>query len=128
MEATQIFPQLKGHQYISLTTYRKSGEGVATPVWFAVDGDRMFIVTQAESGKVKRIRNNPRVTIAPSDAQGKVKPGAPQIEGVASVTPMEEGGRGDRALRGKYGFMYRAFAWYWGLRKVVPVLLEVRPA
>lgn len=122
------FPQLQGHQYISLTTYRKSGAAVATPVWFASDGDRIYIVTQADAGKVKRIRNNPRVTMAPSDAQGKVKPDAPSVEGVAAVLGAAEGARGDRALRAKYGWMYRAFALLWRLRRATPVYLEVRPA
>ena len=52
------FQNLNGHQYMALTTYRRSGAGVPTPVWFAQDGDRLFIVTQDGSGKVKRIRNN----------------------------------------------------------------------
>ncbi|NWF79941.1 MAG: PPOX class F420-dependent oxidoreductase [Chloroflexi bacterium] len=128
MSEATVFPQLQGHTYISLTTFRKSGEGVATPVWFANDGDRLFIVTPQNSGKVKRIRNNPRVTLAPSDAQGKVSPGAPLIAGMASIVPMEVGGRGDRALRSKYGWMYRAFAWLWRIRRIEPVLLELRPA
>lgn len=128
MAETAVFPQLQGHQYISLTTYRKSGEGVPTPVWFAHDGDRIYIVTEQSAGKTKRIRNNPRVTMAPSDGRGQVKPGAPSLEGAASIIPMEVGGRGDKALRGKYGWMYGAFAWYWRLRRITAVLLEVRPA
>ncbi len=128
MAETTVFPQLQGHTYISLTTFRKSGEGVATPVWFAIDGDRLYVVTPLDSGKIKRIRNNPRVTLAPSDGRGKVSPGAPLIEGVASIVPMEAGGRGDQALRNKYGWMYRAFAWFWQLRRIEPVLLELRPA
>lgn len=128
MAETTVFPQLQGHTYISLTTFRKSGEGVATPVWFAHDGDRICVVTPQDSGKVKRIRNNPHVTLAPSDGRGKVSPGAPLIEGVASIVPMEVGRHGDQALRGKYGWMYHAFAWLWRLRRIEPVLLEIRPA
>ena len=65
------FQNLNGHQYMALTTYRRSGAGVPTAVWFAQDGDRLFIVTQDGSGKVKRIRNNAGVRVAPSDAGGR---------------------------------------------------------
>lgn len=126
MTATQIFPQLQGQQYISLTTFRKSGEGVATPVWFAVDGDRLYIVTQDGLGKVKRIRNNPRVTMAPCDPRGRVAPGAPTLEGIASVQSAAEGARANQALKAKYGWLYRAFALLWRLRGVTHVFLEVR--
>ncbi len=122
------FPQLHGHQYISLVTYRKNGEGVATPVWFAVDGDRLYIVTQADSGKVKRIRNNPRVTMTPSDAQGKLKPGASGVEGAAAIQTQAEGARADQALKSKYGWVYRAFGFFWRIRGISPVYLEVQPA
>jgi hypothetical protein len=117
--------QLQGQQYINLTTYRKSGEGVPTPVWFALEGDRLYIVTQQDSGKVKRIRNNPRVTLAPSDAQGKVKPGVASIEGTAVVQSAEEGVLAHQALKGKYGWMYSAFALLWRVQRNVPVYLAV---
>lgn len=126
MTATQIFPELAGHKYMNLTTFRKSGEAVATPVWFAIDADRLYIVTAKAAGKVKRVRNNPHVTMTPSDARGKVTPGAPTVEGLAEVIPLEAGGRGDRALRARYGWLYGAFAFYWRVRRVEAVLLEVR--
>lgn len=128
MTANGIFPQLQGHQYLSLTTYRKSGEGVASPVWFAIDGDRLYIVTGQGTGKVKRVRNNPRVTMVASDGRGQPVPGAPTLEGLATIIPMEPGGRGDRALRAKYRWVYRMFAWFFWLRRIEPVLLEVREA
>ncbi|MFV9507081.1 MAG: PPOX class F420-dependent oxidoreductase [Oscillochloridaceae bacterium umkhey_bin13] len=128
MTAPAIFPELTGQKYVSLSTFRKSGEAVATPVWFAIDGDRLFIVTQDDSGKVKRIRNNPRVTMTPSDAQGKLVSGAATVEGLAVLTPLVVGERGDRALRAKYGWMYQAFGFFWRLRRITAVLLEVRSA
>jgi Pyridoxamine 5'-phosphate oxidase. len=66
-----LFAPLAGHQYMNLTTFRKNGQPVPTPVWFAQEGDRIYVVTQAASGKVKRIRANPRVQLTPSDARGK---------------------------------------------------------
>ncbi|MFV9506719.1 MAG: PPOX class F420-dependent oxidoreductase [Oscillochloridaceae bacterium umkhey_bin13] len=128
MTGPAIFPELAGQQYVSLNTFRKSGEAVATPVWFAVEGDRLFIVTQDDSGKVKRIRNNPRVTMTPSDAQGKLVSGASTVEGLAVITPLVAGERGDRALRAKYGWMYQAFGLFWRVRRITAVLLEVRVA
>jgi len=63
---------LKGHNFISLTTFRKTGVGVPTPVWFTVIEDKFYVITDASSGKVKRLCNNPRVQVAPSDVQGKI--------------------------------------------------------
>ncbi|MEI7769963.1 MAG: PPOX class F420-dependent oxidoreductase [Chloroflexales bacterium] len=126
MTGTTTFAGLRDQQYISLTTYRKSGEAIATPVWFALDGERMYIVTPADSGKVKRIRNNGRVSLAPSDGRGKLK--GPAMSALAALTDQAEGGAGDRALKAKYGWMYGAFNILWRFRKIKAVFLEVRPA
>jgi PPOX class probable F420-dependent enzyme len=61
------------HRYISLTTFRRDGRAVATPVWFALYGPRIIVWTGAASGKAKRIRANGRATIAPCDARGRAK-------------------------------------------------------
>jgi uncharacterized protein len=70
------FAAFEGQKYLSLETFRKNGEGVRTPVWFAAEKDGaaevLFIYTIGEAGKVKRIRNNPRVRIAPCDMRGNV--------------------------------------------------------
>jgi uncharacterized protein len=62
----------KGKKYLNLETFRKSGEGVKTPVWFVMDGNIIYIQTQAHSGKVKRIHNNGSVFIAPCTVDGRV--------------------------------------------------------
>ncbi|MFT6565014.1 MAG: PPOX class probable F420-dependent enzyme, partial [Actinomycetes bacterium] len=49
---------LSAGKYISITTFRKSGEGVSTPLWVTRDGEALYVITGAESGKVKRMRNN----------------------------------------------------------------------
>lgn len=77
------FASLRGRRYMSLTTYRKSGQGVMTPVWFAEDGQRLYIFTDLSSGKVKRIRNNGQVELAPSDSKGK--PFAPAFAAQAAI-------------------------------------------
>jgi uncharacterized protein len=71
------FAAFGGHKYLSLETFRKNSEGVRTPIWFAADppaGDaqRLYVYTIGNTGKVKRIRNNGRVRIAPCTARGKV--------------------------------------------------------
>jgi PPOX class probable F420-dependent enzyme len=65
--------QFSGHEYLNLETYRKTGEPVRTPVWFTMDGDRIFVVTKSETGKVKRLRNNGNVRIMPCGAMGQPK-------------------------------------------------------
>ena len=62
--------QFQKQQYLNIETFRKSGQGVKTPVWFAQDGDSLYVWTQADSGKAKRIRNNGDVNIAPCTASG----------------------------------------------------------
>jgi uncharacterized protein len=60
-------------KYLSITSYRRDGSGVSTPVWFVTEGDRLLVMTDARSGKVKRIRRNPYVTIASCSSRGKLK-------------------------------------------------------
>ena len=60
--ASQIPPPIQGQKYISLTTFRKTGVGVATPVWFGEEDGKLYVMTRSDMGKTKRIRNNPQVT------------------------------------------------------------------
>jgi uncharacterized protein len=68
-------------KYLSLTSYRRDGTGIATPVWFVIDDRRLLVMTDPDSFKVKRIRRNPDVTIAPCTATGQLRgdpvPGGP---------------------------------------------------
>jgi PPOX class probable F420-dependent enzyme len=64
--------QFTGQTYLSLETFRRSGTSMPTPVWFVQEGDRFYIRTLANSGKVKRVRNNPGVNIAACDREGKI--------------------------------------------------------
>ena len=74
------FAAFAGHKYLNLETFKRSGDGVKTPVWFAADpandlasdAARLYAYTVGNSGKVKRIRNNARVRIAPCDMAGKL--------------------------------------------------------
>ncbi|MEU8246018.1 PPOX class F420-dependent oxidoreductase [Nonomuraea sp. NPDC048916] len=96
---------LGSEQYVSVTTYRKDGTPVATPVWVAQDGDALVIWTAADSGKVKRIRNNPAVTVAPCDYRGRLKGEAEP--GRAEVLDAERTERVRALFRRKYGLLGR---------------------
>src|SRR5438128_10816214 len=65
--------QFAKQNYINLQTFKKDGTPVATPGWFAEDGGELYVYTLADSGKMKRLRNNRRVRIAVSDARSKLK-------------------------------------------------------
>jgi PPOX class probable F420-dependent enzyme len=102
------FAQFDGHKYLNLETFKKSGEGVKTPVWFAADpaaslasnDAKLYLYTIGVSGKVKRVRNNPRVRIAPCDMRGNVL--GEWVEARAEIVTGEEADRGIRLLNKKY--------------------------
>jgi PPOX class probable F420-dependent enzyme len=98
---------LEGHSYARLTTFRKSGEPVSTPVWFALGPghERVYVFTDVESGKVRRIRNDPRVGLAPSGFRGR--PRGAEVRAEARILDRSEHEIADRALREKYGWRYR---------------------
>ncbi len=102
------FAAFAGHKYLNLETFKKSGEGVKTPVWFAADpsasldsnGAKLHVYTIGVSGKVKRVRNNPRVKIAPCDMRGNVL--GEWVEARAEIVTGEEAARGMQLLNKKY--------------------------
>ncbi len=89
-EQIMDFKAIGNPTYIALETFRKSGEGVITPVWVVAEGDKLYVWTVGDSGKVKRIRNNGRVRIAVSDSRGAPK--SDWVEAKAHVldTPADE--------------------------------------
>jgi uncharacterized protein len=98
-------------RYVSLTTYRKDGRPVATPVWHVPRGDELWIVTEAGSGKVKRIRNNPQVSVTPCSLRGTVPPDAPAATGTARLLD-DDGTAQARKLLGRRYVMSRAGNWF----------------
>lgn len=112
MTATAELLALASSKFVSLTTFRKSGEGVSTPVWIARDGEALLVTTPDGTGKVKRVRNNPGVDIAPSSRMGKVAPDAQHAEGDAViVSEPAEVERCSAIFAKKYGFEYKLFMW-----------------
>jgi PPOX class probable F420-dependent enzyme len=95
-------------KYLNLETFRKSGAGVKTPVWFVQDGEALFVRTGANSGKVKRIRNNGRVNIAPCKMNGGLL--GDWVPAIArEVTDEEIDLKVDRLLDKKYGLLKKLF-------------------
>ena len=64
--------EIRGQKYISLATFRKNGLVVNTPVWFAEQGEKLYVMTRSDSGKYKRIRNNPQIKVAACTMGGKI--------------------------------------------------------
>ena len=109
-ETGKILTQLKKGSHINIKTFRKNGEGAATPVWFVEDKDKFYICTGGATYKVKRIRNNPEVQIAASDASGNLK--GEYFEGKARILAKDEVDPIYTSFRKKYsGFrMWNFFA------------------
>lgn len=98
---------LGDQRFVSLTTFRRSGARVSTPVWIAREGDALVVTTPAASGKVKRLRNSPRVELRPCGRTGRVEDGVEPVAGVAEI--LEDEGARERAtgiIRRKYGLEY----------------------
>jgi len=85
---SQIPAAIHDQKYISLTTFRKTGVGVATPVWFGEQDGKLYVMTRSDLGKTKRVRNNPQVKIAPCTMSGKVT-GA-EFAATARILPPED--------------------------------------
>lgn len=127
MTTPNPFDALEGERYVRLSTFRRSGEAVPTPVWFARLDGSLYVITGRNTGKAKRIRNNPDVVLAPSDFRGRPK--GRDVRAVVRLTGEQKGGAADGALRRKYGWQYRVFEFVENLRGAREdlVFLELRP-
>ena len=114
---------LQGQKYISLATFRRNRQEVRTPVWFAEQPGQLYVMTRNDSGKFRRIRNQPQVRLAPCTMRGKVT-GA-WIDGQARILDRAEEGAARQALERKY-FLMR-FPWLWS-RKNIFLEFTLRPA
>lgn len=105
----EIPAALKNEKYARLTTFRKNGTAVPTPVWFAEDGGLIYVMTRSDSVKVKRIWNNPDVRVAPCTIRGKIT--GPEVAGRARILPEEEWGPARSAIRAKYWITRISALW-----------------
>ena len=103
--------ELDRHRYVNLATFRRDGADVATPVWFAEAGGRLYVFTAGESGKVKRLRRSSRARIAPCDARGGLR-GPWQDATAQLITDAGLIEQARIALRAKYGVQLRIFDFF----------------
>ena len=99
--------EISGQKYISLTTFRKSGVPVRTPLWFAEAEGKLYFMTRNDSWKYKRIRNNPAVAVAPCTMRGKVT--GPDFPAQARILPKQEWPMAKQVIVRKYWLMRLPF-------------------
>lgn len=107
MTASNAEQTISQEKYVSVTTFRKTGVAVPTAIWIvALDGGRVGLLTSSASGKAKRLRNNPSVTLQPSDVRGRVKAGTTPVTGTAElVASGPEFEAITSGVKAKYGLM-----------------------
>ena len=103
-EMDDPFASLSHDEFVLLTTFRTSGVGVPTAMWFAYEHGKLYMVTDRSTGKLKRIRTTRRVLVAPCDWMGNVL--GPEIEGYARELPVAQHAHANAVLAQKYGEQY----------------------
>ena len=123
---TPTFADLAKSQYVLLTTFTKDGRPKPTPIWAAADGDRLLVITEGNSWKVKRIRNTPRVTLATCTMGGR--PTSEAVEGTAAILDKSHTPGVYDAIGRRYGIVGKVFNFFSKLRGGVEnnVGLELR--
>jgi PPOX class probable F420-dependent enzyme len=111
MATTSAIDTIGSAKYISLTTFRKDGTAVATPVWLVRDGDALRVVTDPMSGKAKRLRNNPSVLVSPCDMRGRVKDGAASVPATVSFQGDDDTAQTLKLISARYGLMGRIITY-----------------
>lgn len=120
MTSDADWDELATSPFVSLGTYRRTGEIVTVPVWIARDGDDLVVTTERNTGKVKRLRNDPRVTLRPCGRMGKVEPDAIEIAATARIAGANaDDPAAESALKEKYGLQYRAILGVEALARTV---------
>jgi uncharacterized protein len=105
----RTFGEVGRERYVALTTVRRSGVEVTTPVWVAADGGDLLVITGAQTGKAKRIRHTPRVSMRGSGMRGGVNERMEPTAGLAEiVTDHDEIAAAERIFRAKYGWQFVA--------------------
>lgn len=115
--------RLSKFKYIDIETYRKNGTGVRTPIWFVVYQGLIYFRTDDKSGKVKRIRNNPHVRIAPCDIRGNVK--GNWSDGNVNFAGSAESSIVYSMIDEKYGFVATLIRIFNKIRHTNPVVIAI---
>jgi uncharacterized protein len=120
------FDHLHGHRYCLLVTYKRSGEPVPTPVWFGLADGKLYVRSDANAAKARRVRNDSRSRVAPCTSRGK--PLGPPAEGRARVLDQQsENDMAEAALRANYGLGRRIYEGASEALGTKTVYLEVTP-
>ena len=121
---TNSLQPFEGQQYLVIETFRKNGQGVKTPVWFAREGDTLRVWTEAGSGKAKRIRRDSRVRVAPSNASG-----GPLGEWVEARAVADDSSQAvdhvSKLIKKKYGMAFDGFSLLGRMRSASNTTLTV---
>ena len=122
------FADVAKADYVLLTTFTKDGRPKPTAIWAVPDGDRLLVITEAKSWKVKRIRNTPRVTVAKCDMRGNPKSEA--VEATAAILDQSQLGTVYDGIGRRYGLLGKTFNFFSKLRGGMQrnVALELRAA
>ncbi len=119
----ETFAALDAQEFALLTTYRRDGTPMPTTIWFAHEGGRLYFQTGLNAGKVKRIRANSAVTLAPSTRIGEVLGDA--VAATARVLSPEDAGVADAVLARKYGEQRQRVMAQMGVRELD--FIEISP-
>ncbi len=114
--------EIHGQKYVSLVTFRKTGDPVRTPVWFGEKNDKLYVMTRSDSGKYKRIRNNPQARLASCTARGKIT--GPEFGASARILPEEDWPQARETIQRKYWLARIPFVWS---KKNVYIEMGVKP-
>jgi PPOX class probable F420-dependent enzyme len=128
---SDAFTALGREKFVSLTTFRRSGQAVSTAVWIGQDGDALVVTTGEQTGKVKRLRNDPRVQLRPCSRSGRVRDHTIPVPGTAEILADDQSrSRLTEVIRRKYGLEYRvvmAVERVLRSRQTTRVILRITP-
>ena len=124
MSKNNNISQFLNQKYINLETYRRNGQAVLTTVWFVMDAGTIYIRTDMNSGKVKRIKNNPNIRITPSGARGQLK--GKWIEGKIKMAGSLELEHANQLLEQKYGIQGKIIRVFNKIRNTRPTVLSIQ--
>jgi uncharacterized protein len=111
---------LRNEKYVALTTFRRNGTPVVTPVWFAIDNDKLYVYSEHDAGKMKRVRATGKVEVAPCTMRGAITGDA--VPGTAIALEVSRGSYVHGLLNKKYGLIKRLFE----LGTSIPTLLRLK--
>lgn len=114
---------LEKHKYINLETYRKNGQVVRTPVWFMISDGLIFVQTMKTTGKVKRIKNNPKIRIMPCGMRGESR--GDWIEGQAKLADESETQKTIKLRQQKYGFRAKMLGIFMKKENLTGIVIQI---